>query len=289
MDLKIIHIVILLVMGIFILPLPYSVLANPIPVQPIIVDDGSNPMPVSETPLFLKSEAVTFEMGSVAVITGEYTISNPTNFTINQTIIFPFFEHEGYGDERYGHYGIEVWHVYSNGSYLPFEYQEPNDNHNRAISFNITVYPYEDLNFTIKFESVYARSSSNECRLTYITTTARAWNHSIEHAFFQFRFKNTSIVGEPMGGDNVTITDSHVITTIERYNWTVQENITITWTKPEEYDPEGDNGSGGSKSESSEEEKKLFTPAFENIIFIISIMISVLIIRRRTPRDIFRS
>jgi len=204
--------------------------SNPLPIYVLSVEEGSNPVPDTDTPLILVSEEVEFYISDKVDITGRYTIQNPTNDTINQTIYFPFYKQYYYnlGEFIYGdNSSYSITSVQFNNTYVP--YFNSNYNGQPAISFELTVLPNSSDNITIIYETYYGITYNTKCELIYITTTGKAWSGSISHAKFNFNFNNNYLDGDPWGLDNYTISKHATVGYIERFDWTPMENIILTW------------------------------------------------------------
>lgn len=211
-----------------------SVIANPLPISETIIDEGGEITSYSETPLVLKSENVTFKIDEDIAATGLYTIYNPTDEIINQTILFPIYRNSFYTNWRPGEFYIEQVVIEqkgevntSNGYYATkidgFEgiYQ--------GVLFDISVPPLDEIVVKITWIQRYAITSLTFAKLTYITQTANGWSRPIEYAFFKFIFENITILGEPSGGDRTFFEDGKVVTTIEYIDWSPEADIEITW------------------------------------------------------------
>jgi len=111
--------------------------ADPMPPPKPYIDDGSNPIPNSSTPLFLKSENVVFYINDDTLVIGNFTIYNPSNSIINQTIMFPFFIHESYGVA--GYENPQIKSVSMNNSVVSYEFTTEYA-YQPAIIFNISIF-----------------------------------------------------------------------------------------------------------------------------------------------------
>ena len=205
--------------------------SNPLPMYDLSVEEGSNPVPGNETPLILFSEEVDFYISNRVYVTGRYTIHNPSNDTINQTVFFPFYKfyhYYNFGEFIYGdECSYSIFSVRFNNTNIP--YHNSSYNNLPAIKFNLAVLPNSRDNITISYETYYGINHDTECELIYITTTGKAWNRSISHAKFNFIFDNKYIDGDPHGLDNYTIKENKTVGHIERFDWIPMENLIITW------------------------------------------------------------
>jgi hypothetical protein len=219
-----------MVISILLLSLLISpITANPLPSSEI--DVATNPVPDSDTPLFLKSENITFRITNNVTASGNFTIYNPSNGTFNQTILFPFYR-SWQIDEMPGIYHYKILNLTVNDTGL--EYGETEWGVYPAIFFNISVSPLTDQIVHIKFRTHYASEHLYE-EYRYITKTAKEWPRPIEYAYFEFIFDNATVGGNLIGGDEVHRNGSYWVTTIERFNWTPEENIEISWNTPAYY------------------------------------------------------
>ena len=210
-----------------------SITSNPLPVYIIELEEACTPVPDGDSPLYLKSEELRFYIDENVQVLCNFTICNPTDTQINQTIIFPINERVYSEGTRYeqGYYGYKILNlcVSLNNSEVP--YKECEYDQKTAISFEVSVPPNNDLIIQLVYETFYFQNYEGNCWLNYITTTGREWNHSINHAYFKFFFNNTDVIKMPEGGDFTDQTDDYFITTIERTNWTPSKDICIQWRK----------------------------------------------------------
>jgi len=245
------------------------VVSDPLPVY--IVEEGGNPRPDSETPLFLRSEEVVFNINENVLVTGNFSIYNPTNSTINQTVIFPFNTYRTIAYDSPGYYPFKIIELSINGSNLIYKHEYYNGK--PAIVFNITVLIDQESVIFLKYYTTYGFKTRNECMLSFITTTAKEWGHPIENAYFKFIFNNSLILSQPKGGDSIYMDDTNLVTVIERNNWTPTEDITITWAS---------NNDNDIPNKDQEEEGKRSVPGFESIILICMFLIMITILHQRS-------
>ena len=218
-----------------------SVAANMMPTT--FIDEGMTPVPDSDTPLYLKSEDLVFTLGtklepfylmrSAVEVDGlgNFTISNPTNRSIQQAVLFPF-------DTKimtagFGKFSFRIISLQTNG--VDIEYKNTTYRDDPSIIFNITVKPYEDLSVIIHFIT-YAISNDFNTEFNYITITGKEWGRPIEHAFFKFIINGSLIGGDLEGIDNVFQENGFTIGTLEHSNWTPEENIKVKWNNPYYYE-----------------------------------------------------
>jgi len=280
MRLKRVNIIIFLILILFSILFTQNLNANPLPSKIVEVEEGGNVIPDSETPVILKSEEILFQINGEVLITANFTLYNPTNSTIYQLIIFPFnsYRYEIGTQFEAGHFSYSIINLSlnQNGSRIPYMNTSYDDN--RAISFKISIPPYDEKTIHLKYKTKYGLLDDDTCILKYTTTTGKAWNQSIGYAYFKFIF-NISCNGIPSGGDEVIMGRGHIITTIEKHNWNPSEDISIIWIH---YDYE--KYSDKNKDPEIYEEKKdrdrgdIFIPSFTFIVLIYAFGISMIII-----------
>jgi hypothetical protein len=255
--------------------------SNPIKIMPPVIEEGSSPVPKTENALYLKSEEIFFEIDRYVSVRGNYTIRNPTNESLNQTIGYPFYEHQV--NTHWKNIYFDILGLTVNGSNTDISYRSNYEIYGPTIIFNISVQPNSEQNISIEYITSYEFINSTFCQLTYITTSAMAWNHSIDHAHFEFKFKNITITGNPSGGDIVYTEKDYVITEIERMNWTPDKNINVAWTTTIELDLEKDHEELVPNIQIPKEEdmdKKRLIQIISILFIIIILGFAILLIRK---------
>jgi len=94
--------------------------ADPMPPPKPYIDDGS-----------------VFYINDDTLVIGNFTIYNPSNSIINQTIMFPFFIHESYGVA--GYENPQIKSVSMNNSVVSYEFTTEYA-YQPAIIFNISIF-----------------------------------------------------------------------------------------------------------------------------------------------------
>ena len=135
-----------------------NVNANPIP----IIVQGGNPIIDNETSIYLKEEVVNISMVGVEA---SYTFKNLNNATVTQLIYLPFYSDWGYLEYPY-------LTIKSDGKYILFNQTSFNESdyiQYPAISFELTLGPFEEREIIANYYTDFHQSSSN----TYTTYSYR--------------------------------------------------------------------------------------------------------------------
>jgi hypothetical protein len=196
--------------------------ANPIP----IVIQGGNPVIDNETSIYLKEEVVNISTGDVEAI---YTFKNQNNESVTQLIYLPFLSN--YGILEYSYLTIT-----SNGKYISFNQTSFNDSDHRqydAISFELTLGPFKEKEIIAQYDTDFEQSSTNTYTTysyTYLTTTGKYWNHSIDNAEFNFIISNSMCDTHYFPDYEVIENEDYIIATRKYIDWKPWGDISISWT-----------------------------------------------------------
>ena len=205
--------------------------ANPAPYMEW--DQTGTPKPYSETPLILRSEDLLFIIDNTVTASGNFTIYNPTNETVNQSVAFPFRKSNYLYAEHYGWFNDPILDLSVNGTNLSYSFTTYHLY--RAVLFNITVLPFEEITLYIKYKT-YWEKEDYWGSFFYVTTTGKEWNQTIKHAYFKFIISNETLKDHLTGVDEDYDNGNHTIATIERFDWEPEDNIQLRWRTPGYYE-----------------------------------------------------
>jgi hypothetical protein len=208
--------------------LPISMM-NPVPLNPV---HSGQLVPLSETPVYLKSEVISANISDIVRERTEYVLQNSENMSINLSIALPFSSGDIYGYQLPANVTLTI--NGSLGAYIwsTFNYTDSHG-YNRtcyAIVFNLTFVAFEEKIIVANYSRVFWASTGLRV-YNYITETAGFWNRSIEQAQFNYRLDSWigSISISGLEGYSSHRERTDLIINKEFYDWSPTENIRITF------------------------------------------------------------
>jgi len=204
--------------------------------NPISVDDGNsmNPFPYEVTNVYMKSELIQVTFSKLARVRAAYTFHHEGNASTIITIVLPFWSKPANINLECDD-GNDI--DFTNGDFRPPILEDEISDDNRlyvggreveitrldSICFNVSFLPDEMktiyVNYSREYEMYdFPMNEKIHYSFIYIISTACYWNHSIDHAKFEFFIPDEIIDKTTMYDDypyNSTHHDGNRVITID--------------------------------------------------------------------------
>ncbi|HHD16743.1 MAG: hypothetical protein DRN37_00785 [Thermoplasmata archaeon] len=222
-----------------------SASANPIPGE--LIDEnggGASPSPaegpstMGNLSVYLSEETIRATLGlSSADVEAGYLFRNTAGEDVSVGIILPFWDDFSEVEIEAG--GNEIHYSRTTFMYTSQEHNSGDVEFLEGVSFTIVVPGMSRVAVNVSYTgkvNVYDTDLNNEILywFSYLVGSAVYWNHSIDHAYFEYRLpgKYYSRMGD-IGSDwEVEKKGSMMVFTIEHRNWTpTKDLITLGWER----------------------------------------------------------
>jgi hypothetical protein len=196
-------------------------------------------IPNEDTPVFMQSQNITAYIGKNVHEITEYTLKNPSDSTLNLTLLLPFSGDQEDINDFPRPEDIVLWvrGIQTDFTWTTFTWDNPLDRTSyywddqvfNAILFDVQFEPYEAVVILAEYNRSYVRETKTDWIYEYLTMTGMLWNHSIEYAKFELyiddEVKNYGVKG--MNNYSVEETDNSTHITKVFHDWVPSRNIQV--------------------------------------------------------------
>ncbi len=235
-------IIILGLLIVTILPIKFnSVTGNPIPTDN---NYETSPFPDNyNNSVYFKQEIINVTFGEKVAFDAQYSFKNELSSETEISILLPFVCYEDYTEP-------DIINLLVNENELDYSWTNPTldlDDYGEsysnflAISFDLSFTANEEKNIHVQYTRDYQVSDSTDndkihYSFQYIVGTARAWNHPIEYAHFEFWIPKEICNGynPPSYLEPMTVREEsyYYIATLDYQDWRPSfDRIMIHWSK----------------------------------------------------------
>lgn len=184
-----------------------------------------------KTDIQLISEDISYDIHNKKSIyfNAEYVLKNPTNKTINQSILFDFYPIVPDGFKR----------TQVNGEYVSYDRIKTYNPSSGAYDYssaivNVTFNKYESIMLKVihQLEGIEEDSAFTDvCSILYKCKNGNRWNGSIQYANFSIMLHKKTYDTLEISGFDITEEGNEIIAKKSYTNWIPESNITIKCSK----------------------------------------------------------